>query len=309
MRTTNHYARAHKDGTVFSSKHNDRSFSLDQDPTVKRTWYADHKNNPDLSFEEYEKQFYRKFFGQHLQAENDKKRAGGHASRVIDMDAYRRSVRTCPEEELLYIGNKTGSADLNTLWSIAVQQVTWEMKTYPDCRVLDMALHQEDGAPHIHIRRVWMANDGHGSWCVSQRKSLARMAVQPPDPTKPISRFNNPKMTYTADCRQHFQELCRARGFTIEDEPREPSKKSLDLLEYRVQELQKTADTLDVKTLRAELASMTQQRDAAVHQGAAYRKAYDKALEVLRHVRPDLVRELMSAVDDSIKKRVQDKTR
>lgn len=309
MRATTHYARGHKDGKVFNPKHNDRSYSH-QDPTAKRTWYAGQDTKPGMTFEDHEKRFYDKFFSAHLQAENDKKRAGGHASRVIDMDAYRKSIRTCPEEELVYIGNsKEGHADLDTLWKIAVQQINWETKKYPDCVILDMALHQEAGAPHIHIRRVWMANDGHGSWCVSQRKSLAQMVVKPPDPTKPIGRFNNAKQTYTQDCREHFKILCREHGFTIEDQPRTPSKKSLELLEYKVQVLQKTAASWDVKELRAELESMTQQRNKAVHEGAAYRKAYDKALETLRHVRPDLVRELMSAVDDSIKKRAQDKTR
>ena len=79
------------------------------------------------------------------------------------------------------------------------------------------------------------------------------MNIPRPEPNKPRSQYNNPKQTYTANCRKHFQMLCQKHGLTIETTPRRKGVNGLNLVEYQTQQEEKRLQNLVEagKTLQA----------------------------------------------------------
>lgn len=243
-RATTHFGRVTKGGSAYSAKHNDRNFDIENaahiDPNRSadnRYWHYYNKEAPDLTFEEAEKRFYEEAFGEYLEARNDRYAKSGHPEDAKSMDDYRKAARTCPDEEILQVGDKDSPIPLDDLWGIACDYCNWMEDTYPQICILDIALHaDEQGGPHVHVRKVYGADDGRGHWQAAQSKALAQMGVEPPEPGKKYGRYNNSKMTFTRDCREHFIQLCRARGYEIEDKPRERSKSGLSLVEYQARQ-------------------------------------------------------------------------
>lgn len=84
----------------------------------------------------------------------------------------------------------------------------------------------DEATPHIHVRKVWEYTDENGNIAVGQAKALEEMEVERPDPSKPVSRNNNAKMTYTAECREKMMELCKAKGYELITEPEKRPKAS-----------------------------------------------------------------------------------
>ena len=160
----------------------------------------------------------------------------------------------------------------------------WEREEFPQYKTLDIAVHaDEEGAPHIHRRGVWIAHDAAGREIVGQERALEEMGVQLPCPNKPIGRFNNRKMTYTARCRAHLAEICREHGLKLELKPRKRSKSGLAQIEYKArQEEQKAAEAIQ-KAAEAtqKAAEATQKAKAALKVQKATLKATEDARRVL----------------------------
>lgn len=251
MRVTLHNARAGKNG-VFSASHNDRTFKS-QDEKVHREktpnnlyWCLGfkemHKGTPLRNFDEVEREVYIKYFSKALTAQNEKHRKAGNLNRIKSIDDYRRSKRTCPEEVLLYIGNKDTHADVDTIRAISSDYIKWQTKTFPNVLPLDVAVHvDESGAPHIHMRQVWRAFDKNHNPIVSQTKALRELGLERPDPSKRESRYNNAKQTFTRMCREKLLELCKVHGLDVETNPRERSESGLSQAEYKARQETKHA--------------------------------------------------------------------
>ncbi len=247
MRPTIHNGRAGKDG-AYNPKHNDRNFDISSaehiDPermpgNVYWNWTG--KN---VSFEDAEKAFYEKHIREHLDAQNARYEAQRHPERVRTMDEYRSNPRTCPEETILMIGCKGNSIPPNTLRSICEEFREWEEKTFPGLYVVDMALHvDEQGAPHIHERKVWLYTDKQGYEAVGQNKALEQAGIQLPYPEKARNRYNNRKQIYSRQAREKFIDICRNRGLDslLETQPREKSKSGLSQTEYQIQKSKEQA--------------------------------------------------------------------
>lgn len=246
MRITNHNARAGKDG-VFSAKHNDRNFDIS-----KAEHIDSHKSqnniiinlvDPNSSFEDGEKLFYENHFRQYLDARNKKYEQSRHYKEIKSMDEYRKSNRTSPEECIYQIGNADETVAKEELMAIVNDLLKWQQKTFPNVNILNVALHaDEQGAPHIHVRQVWVGHNKDGNEVVSQNKALEEMGIQPPEPDKPIGRYNNAKQTYTRAIRDKLTELCQECGLNIETEPKSASETGLELLEYKRRQEQKKLD-------------------------------------------------------------------
>lgn len=242
MRVSNHNARVGKNG-VFSPKHNDRNFNLepehiDENKSKNNSYWMvyDCKN-----FEECEKEFYKNNFSNALEKKNEKHIKSRHKERIKTIDDYRTSPLTCPEETLYYIGDKSNTVDTNVLEEIIQKQLEWESEEFPDVKYLNIAIHRdEEGADHIHARKVYIAPDENGDLIVNQTKALANMGIERPDTSKPSSKFNNAKMTYTKLVREHFIELCKEYGLEIETEPKEKSKTGYSLEEYKLKNQEET---------------------------------------------------------------------
>ena len=123
----------------------------------------------------------------------------------------------------MQIGNvDDGGMGPDELWKLCLEQIEWEAKTFPNIKILDIALHtDEPGADHIHMRKVWTAVDDHGALQVNQTKALETMGIERPDTSKKKDRNNNAKMVYSKIIREHFIEVCKNHDIEIEEVPKE----------------------------------------------------------------------------------------
>ena len=281
MRATQHNGRAGKHG-VYSAKHNDRKFEVENAEHIdaersdgNRYWQWDKTAG---SFEEAEARFYEQHFSESLEQRNASYERQRHAERCQTMEDYRKNEKSCPEETILQVGKEGQTIDSDLLWKIAVDQINWEQKQYPNCKLLDVALHvDEQGAPHIHERKVWIGHDSHGQEVVGQAKALKEMGIEAPDPSKKISRTNNPKQTYSRECREHLLEVCRSYGLEIETEPLEPSKSGLSLLEYQRQQEQEKIQQLEHQ--QEQMQQQIAQQQHQIKQMQAEKEKVDKSIK------------------------------
>ena len=259
MRATTHNGRASRKG-AYLAKHNDRRFDLDkaehidQDRTEKNIyWHCMMPEHPEMDFEQVEQAFYTHTFKDGLQAKNAMYKQHGNDKNIQTIEEYRRNPRSCPEEQIFMLGNKDFYIPVKTLEQICKEQLAWEEKEFPQVKVLDYAAHaDEQGAPHIHIRRAWIGHDKAGNAVIGQNKALKEMGVERPDTNKPQTRYNNAKITYTRKCREHLIELCRGYGIDIELQPRERSEMGLTQAEYKTRQEEKAAARAEMRMKAAE---------------------------------------------------------
>ena len=291
MRMTVHNGRAGKNG-VYSPKHNDRQFDISSaehiDPERMPSniyWNWTGKN---ISFEDAEKEFYELHCREHLDAVNQRHREQRHPERVRDMDAYRTARQTCPEETLLMIGNKNEYLPPRTLRAICEKLKDWEENTVSGLRVLDMALHvDEEGAPHIHMRRAWIYRDENGIESIAQSKTLQAAGIPLPHPDKPQGRHNNRKQVFSAMERQALYEICRGYGLEslLETKPRERSRSGRELEDYKASEAEKRAQAAEMRARMAEEkarqaeASLQKIKNAKTHAQRRTQQAQERAQE------------------------------
>lgn len=257
-RTTLHNGRKNKQGQAYSPKHNDRKFDLDKaehiDPERTKEnvyWHYLQKENPDMDFSTAEKTFYKDHFEEALSIRNSSYIQHGNKKQVKTLEEYMQEH--CPEETIWMIGNAEDMIPAKILHNIWEEQKEWMKTTFPQVTVLDWALHMdEQGAPHIHERHVFIGHDKKGLEVVGQNKALAEMGISAPNPQKPTGRHNNAKMTYTAICRKHFQELCKLHGLDIEVQPRERSEMGLTQAEYKTRQEEKAAARAEMRMKAAE---------------------------------------------------------
>lgn len=268
MRATIHNGRMSHLG-AFTPKHNDRNFNISHaehiDPErVKNNRYWNWTGNPKMSFEDAEIAFYEKYIKQHLDAQNARYRAQRHAERVKSMDEYRKSPQACPEEVILQIGKLEDTIPADMMARIIQEQINWEQKTFPGIKVLNVALHMdEQGAPHIHERRVWVYTDKDGNLAISQNKSLEQMGIELPNPNEPRGRFNNRKQTFSRMCREHLLQICREHGLQIEEIPREYSKSGRKLEDYRANQAMKKANDFAILSKKLNISINIKQSQIA----------------------------------------------
>lgn len=257
-RTTLHNGRKNKQGQAYSPRHNDRKFDLDKAEHIEQErtkeniyWHYLQKENPDMDFSTAEKTFYKDHFEEALSIRNSSYIQHGNKKQVKTLEEYMQEH--CPEETIWMIGNAEEMIPAKILHNIWTEQKMWMEVMFPQVTVLDWALHvDEQGAPHIHERHVFIGHDKKGLEVVGQNKALAEMGISAPNPQKPTGRHNNAKMTYTAICRKHFQELCKLHGLDIEVQPRERSEMGLAQAEYKTRQEEKAAARAEMRMKAAE---------------------------------------------------------
>lgn len=257
-RTTLHNGRKNRQGQAYRASHNDRKFDLDKAEHIEQErtkeniyWHYLQKENPDMDFSTAEKTFYKDHFEKALSIRNSSYIQHGNKKQVKTLEEYMQEH--CPEETIWMIGNAEDMIPAKILHNVWTEQKTWMETMFPQVTVLDWALHvDEQGAPHIHERHVFIGHDKRGLEVVGQNKALAEMGIAAPNPQRPTGRHNNAKMTYTAICRQHFQELCKRHGLDIEVQPRERSEMGLTQAEYKTRQEEKAAARAEMKMKAAE---------------------------------------------------------
>lgn len=269
MRMTIHNGRAGKNGT-YSPKHNDRNFDISSaehiDPErMPGNVYWNWTGKKDISFEDCEKVFYEEHCRAHLDAVNQRHREQRHPERVRDMDAYRTARQTCPEETLLMIGNRDEHLPPKTLRAICEKLRDWEESTVSGLKVLDMALHvDEEGAPHIHMRKAWIYRDENGIESIAQSKTLQAAGIPLPHPDKPAGRHNNRKQVFSAMERQALYEICQEYGIEslLEMQPREKSRSGREFEDYKASKAEERAKAAEMRARMAE--EKTRQAEASL---------------------------------------------
>ena len=257
-RTTLHNGRKNRQGQAYSPRHNDRKFDLDKAEHIEQErtkeniyWHYLQKENPDMDFSTAEKTFYKDHFEEALKIRNSSYIQHGNKKQVKTLEQYMQEH--CPEETIWMIGNAEEMIPAKILHNVWKEQKAWMEKTFPQMTVLDWALHvDEQGAPHVHERHVFIGHDKKGLEVVGQNKALAEMGISAPNPQKPTGRHNNAKMTYTAKCREHFQEICKRHGLEIEVQPRERSEMGLTQAEYKTRREEAAADRAEMRMKAAE---------------------------------------------------------
>lgn len=269
MRTTLHNGRKNRQGQAYRASHNDRKFDLDKAEHInqERTkenvyWHYLQNENPDMDFTTAEKTFYEKHFSESLEARNKSYIRHGNSKQVKSMEQYMQEH--CPEETIWMIGNSDEMLPVKFLQNIWKEQKAWMESEFPQMKILDFAIHvDEQGQNHLHERHVFIGHDKAGREVIGQNKALAEMGISAPNPEKPTGRHNNAKMTYTAKCREHFQEICKRHGLEIEVQPRERSEMGLTQAEYKTRREEAAADRAEVRRRAAEQTAAVLQKEIA----------------------------------------------
>ncbi len=269
IRATMHNGRAGKSG-VFRAGHNDRAEKMNaadhidkekSDENIYRSIGA-----ADQNFEQAELDFYKKNFTKGLAAKNGRYIEQRHYERVRSMENFYRDKKSAPEETILQLGTRKETVDPDRLDKILMKQLAWEQKQFPQVKYLSYAIHVDEpkAAPHCQARRVWLAHDKDGNLIPSERKALQEMGIERPNLSKPESRYNNAKMTYTRMCREHFQQLCKENGIDLEEVPRERGKSGRSLDELKTETLREEINELEAKKERFELSGSEHENIAAI---------------------------------------------
>lgn len=317
IRLTYHEGRQGKQYT-YPAKHNDRSYDfhknkhiISEEVSADKFWdYKDGFVQPGQDiFRTHEEKFYQENFSDFLRNQNQRYRSKGKKTRT--MKEYYKSQRSCPHEDLLYLGDILSHLQPDVLVDIWQKEMEWEQIMFPQIQYLNWALHVDEqswdaethqyihGAPHIHARKVYLAYDKDGNLQEEMNRCLGQMGLPLPDPSKPKGRNNNPKMTYTRLCREHLQQLCLERGIDIETEPRDKSEAGRNLDEYlRRKKLKVENEKLEnqqqklntafestkgkVQSYKAEQQQTIKENDNQIDQQKKAIKDNDLALESLR---------------------------
>lgn len=264
-RLTTHKGYRGPNGKAYNSKHNQReSFEKPQEgdtPPPENVYWDFSGGSPENSFSENEMRFYRRSFGGYLRRKNQNAKDRRQYGRMETMERYKE--KHPPEETLLYIGRK--DVDPQVLCDIFEDFKDWQISQWKrnqgGFQLLNAALHLDEKTPHIQFRGVYMYVDKNGDWQVSQNKALEILGYERPDPSKPISRMNNAKMTYTARCREVLFEIAREHGVELETEPLPKDEVGLPLKEYIQRETAREAAETEKQVARQEIAALEDEVD------------------------------------------------
>lgn len=232
MKVTNRNARMDASG-----KHNDRRFDLKNAPHIdasksKDNIYYTYNDDSNHTFAEVERAFYKEHFSEAIEAQNRRNKAGGHNNRNTNIEKYHKGRNTRPEDKLLQVGDMNEHISAEKLWECALEYKERFEKMYGEhCKILNMALHVDEATPHVHIRRVWIAENDLGQEYVSQTKALEQLGIPRPNGEKPEGRYNNAAITFSDMDRELFQEICLEKELDIDLEPPE-KRKHLSTKEY-----------------------------------------------------------------------------
>lgn len=257
MKLTFHNGRKDRSGL-----HNDRNFDISYaahiiPERVKDDQYWTYTGTKDKSLRDIEMDYYEEHFGKYIEAQNKRNESIGHKERNKTLSQFYKGAYTRPEDKIIQIGNKDDHVDAQVLWECALEYQKRFDELYGEhCKILTMALHVDEATPHVHVRRVWTHKDENGYEKVGQTKALEKLGILTKEPDRPEGRCNNSKITFTAQDRELFRQICIEKS--IELEPDQPSKrphltdKGYKEAVAEIEELERTRDDLraEVNTLK-----------------------------------------------------------
>lgn len=298
-RLTFHSGYRNAMGKAYNSKHNQREkFSKPQKgdtPPPKNVYWDYAASLGGETFSENEMLFYKRYLGPHIKRQNDKNKARRQYGRCETVAGYKE--KHPPQEDLIYLGTK--NANVAALEAVFLDFRAWLVS---DCwdkarggyMPLNGAMHLDEKTPHIQLRGVYLYRDKAGDWQVSQNKALEVLGYQRPDPTKPVGRMNNAKMSFTAACREKLFELARLHGVELETEPLPKNEVGLPLGEYVQREQAREAAAEEQRAARkaidgleADIADLEEEKADVAEDLERLRRSTRRELEVREQKRKE----------------------
>ncbi len=300
MKLTRHNGRSGKHGT-YNPKHNDRQFDvensehIDAQRTKQNVYWDCYRGvttsenrkieaNKDFSFEDVELMYYTSRYGDFVDAQNERNEKARHPERNRKVEDLLKNKKTCPEETIYQIGTLEDHVSGDVLLTI-VNEFFGEMERRfgSHVRILDWALHLDEGTPHIQERHVFECKNQYGELCPQQEKALEELEIPLPNPDKPKGKHNNRKQTFDSICRTLLFEVCEKHGLHLDREPEYGGRAYLEKQDYilakQKEKLAQQEQALQEITLKLEDAESLVEEIAET--------AYEKACEVVT----DTVRE------------------
>lgn len=222
IKATYHSGRTTKGGKVFNANHNtykktrDGQSHINHDRTEENILYRieNNKLKPCKSYDciEFEKKRYKELFGESLEAKNQRYIKQRHKERCRDIEDLYRDPKKCPFEMILQIGKADDSLTFEEKAELSkrvnIDFIREMHKRYGANFVpLDLSGHYDEISPHWHYRAVFVYQ-GKDGLEPNQSKALESMGIERPDKTKTIGKHNNPLMTFTAEARKLYYEIC-----------------------------------------------------------------------------------------------------
>lgn len=173
---------------------------------------------------ETEMSYYKATFSNWLKRQNDKYKKKGNRNRVKTISEIHTSKRYRPTETIIQYGNiesahKPTEEDFcDMIWELEQKKLEWSQQHGGNLVLLNCALHFDEATPHAHERTIWRYRDDSGMWCIGQEKAMEQAGIPLPKPDKPVGKYNNRCMQFTAICRGWWQDICEAHGYEVDKE-------------------------------------------------------------------------------------------
>lgn len=234
---------------------------------------------------EHEKKLYEHFYGEGLEARNQRCIKDGHRERCQTIEQLYSNPKTAPLETIFQVGSTKSVMDKRTrtnalarAWSATITEFQEKYGEY--FKPADCALHRDEAEDHIHFRVLLGATDKFGHFVPNQNAALEAMGFERPDPTQPRSRYNNALISFTDALRETFYRECERQGIHIDRNVENYSKRQVTILEYKCEQFRKENQELEqqLKDKNQDVRDAEQkERDAKIRAQAA-QEALDKAV-------------------------------
>ncbi|MDO4744070.1 MAG: hypothetical protein Q4A86_01655 [Clostridia bacterium] len=269
MKATIRNGRTTNAGRVFNANHNTRQETraveghIDHDRTAQNLnfkFLADGSIEKCDSFDsrDFEISQYEIYYGEGQEAKNQRYKAEAHADRCKTVAEVYATPKTAPLETILQLGNMNtdiAPEERERILTVSAFQLIdgLRAKYGENLKILSLSIHKDEAVIHGHCRFTIMGLDRFGYSVPNQNQGFKEMGIERPNPDKPLSRYNNPLMTFSEELRETFYALCEKNGgIEIDREVKNPSQKHRDILVYKCEQLQKNVAELTAErnTLR-----------------------------------------------------------
>lgn len=261
MKATIRNGRTTNAGRVFNANHNTRQETraveghIDHDRTAQNLnfkFLADGSIEKCDSFDSkaFEISQYEIYYGEGQEAKNQRYKAEAHADRCKTVAEVYATPKTAPLETILQLGNMNtdiAPEERERILTVSAFQLIDGLRAkYGDnLKILSLSIHKDEAVIHGHCRYTILGRDRFGYAVPNQNQGFQEMGIERPNPDKPLSRYNNPLMTFSEELRETFYALCEKNGgIEIDREVKNPSQKHRDILVYKCELLQKNVAEL-----------------------------------------------------------------
>ena len=243
--------------------------------------------------------FYEIHYSHFVENQNARNAKIRHTERNRTIEDLLAGKKTCPEETIYQFGTLDEHASVEDLVLVVTEfMAEFHERFGSHVHLLDWALHLDESTPHIHERHVFDCENKYGEVAPQQEKALEALGFDLPDPDKPLSRWNNRKISFDAACRKMLFEIAKRHGLDLEEEAEYGNRKYLEkqdfILAKQKEQLAAQQSKLDELTLKvSDMETLLEDVSAA---------AYDKAVEVVTDaVRTETRKEDMQMIEDTKK--------